>query len=149
MAVQTDVVQVADPAGLEQAVTGYMSQGYSVLRQQPTLVVLGKNRELKWSYLIVGFLLCTIPGVAYLIWYSQQKDRRIEVRIVPLAEAEEMAKLKVGLQKAREEIFPQTGQSSAAACPTCNGSGYEPNSLPWENWRKCHACGGSGQPKSN
>lgn len=75
-------VTVATRDELQQKIVFYSAQGYSLVTQTDTTVVMVKKKELSWVWLIVGFVICIIPMIVYLIQYSREKDKVVEIRLV-------------------------------------------------------------------
>ena len=62
--------------------TSYFAQGYVVVNKTATSVTLQKRKEFKVVWAIIGFLLCLIPLLVYLIVYATQPDTEIVEIIV-------------------------------------------------------------------
>ena len=67
-------VYVASSAEIDSAVTGYLAQGFIVANRTPASVTLQKRKEFKMMWAVIGFLLCVLPLLIYLIAYSMQDD---------------------------------------------------------------------------
>jgi hypothetical protein len=81
VSVATQQVNVPDRAALDQTITGYIAQGFTVQNRGEDFAVLFKKKEFSVLWAVVGFLVCIIPLLIYLIIYATQKDRLIEIRI--------------------------------------------------------------------
>jgi hypothetical protein len=81
VSVATQQVYVPDRAALDQTITGYIAQGFTVENRGDDFAVLFKKKEFSVLWAVVGFLVCIIPLLIYLIVYATQKDRLIEIRI--------------------------------------------------------------------
>lgn len=83
----SEMLRVSSQEELARTVSIYVSQGFGIYAQSPTSATLIKNKQLNVVALITGLLLCTIPGLIYLGYYSLiLKDHVLEIRLVPAAE---------------------------------------------------------------
>jgi hypothetical protein len=78
----SEIIQVSSKEELSQKVSMYLSQGFQIMVQSPTSVSLIKRKEFEMKWAVLGFLLCTIPLFIYLIYYANQNDRVVEIRLV-------------------------------------------------------------------
>ena len=79
-------VTVASVADMEQAITSYIAQGFIVANKSSTGATLQKKKEFKIVWAVVGFFLCFLPLIIYLILYATQPDVEIvEIQVVPAA----------------------------------------------------------------
>jgi len=84
----TNMVRVSSEEELARTVSIYVSQGFAVLAHSATSATLIKRKEINIVLLVVGLLLCTLPGLIYLAYYGLvEKDRLLEIRLVPIAGA--------------------------------------------------------------
>lgn len=77
----SEVIQVSSQEELSRTMAIYVSQGFQIMVQSPTSVSLIKRKEFNMVYAVLGFLLCTIPLFIYLIYYANQNDRVVEIRL--------------------------------------------------------------------
>jgi hypothetical protein len=81
MSVATQQVYVPDRSALDQTITGYIAQGFTVQNRGDDFATLFKKKEFSVLWAVVGFLVCIIPLLVYLIVYATQKDQLVEIRI--------------------------------------------------------------------
>lgn len=81
MSVSTQQVYVPDTSALDQTITGYIAQGFTVQNRGEDFATMFKKKEFSVVWAVVGFLLCIIPLLIYLIVYATQKDQLVEIRI--------------------------------------------------------------------
>lgn len=81
MATAVQTVLVPSPDQIEMTIAGYISQGFSVQSRTPESVTLFKKKEFSILWLVVGFLLCIIPLLVYLIIYANEKDQMVIIRV--------------------------------------------------------------------
>lgn len=69
---------------LEAQVTSYLAQGYVVANRTADSVTLQKKKEFNILWAVVGFVLCLLPLLIYLIVYVTKPDVEIiEITIAP------------------------------------------------------------------
>jgi hypothetical protein len=81
MAVTATQVQVPDRGALDSAITSYIAQGFTVQNRGEEFAVLFKKKEFNALWAVIGFFLCLLPLLIYLIVYTTQKDQLVEIRI--------------------------------------------------------------------
>jgi hypothetical protein len=75
-------VSVSSIPELDQAITSFLAQGYIIANRTPTSVTLQKAKQFSILWTVVGFLLCILPLLIYLIVYASQPDYQIiEIRV--------------------------------------------------------------------
>lgn len=74
-------VPVPNAGALETTITGYIARGFVVQQRGDDFAVLFKAKEFQIVWAIVGFLLCLIPLLVYLIVYALQTDQAVEIRV--------------------------------------------------------------------
>lgn len=57
--------------------TTYLAKGFVVANSTPEKVVMQKKKEFKALWAIVGFILCVLPLLIYIIVYVIQPDVEI------------------------------------------------------------------------
>lgn len=72
-------LQVPDAAAMEQAITSYIAQGFTVQSRTATSVTLFKKKEFSVLWAVVGLLLCLLPLLVYLIVYATQSDQMVQI----------------------------------------------------------------------
>jgi hypothetical protein len=79
MAAQMQRLTVDSIAAMEQAITSYITQGFSVVNKTSTSVTLVKRKQFSALWAVIGFLVCVLPLLIYLIVYAMQKDQVVEI----------------------------------------------------------------------
>ena len=82
MGTATSTVTVYNEAQLDQTVTSYIAQGFSVVNRTPTAATLFKKKEFSILWLVIGLVLCVFPLFIYLIIYAGQSDKMVVVQLV-------------------------------------------------------------------
>lgn len=60
----------------------YLAEGGVVREQEPGATTVFVNKKINVPVLVVGLLLCLVPGLAYLAWYVfADKDQLVTVRM--------------------------------------------------------------------
>lgn len=59
---------------MEQVITTYVAQGFIVVNKTASSATLQKKKEFKIVWAVIGFLLCFLPLLVYLIIYLTQPD---------------------------------------------------------------------------
>jgi hypothetical protein len=81
MATQIRRVTVPTQPELQQAVQSYIAQGFSVQQQTDDSVTMFKKKEFSILWAVVGFVLCIIPLLIYLIVYASESDEMVIINI--------------------------------------------------------------------
>lgn len=77
-------VTVSTVSEMDQAITGYLAQGYTVASRTPESVTLQKKKEFSVLWGVLGFLICILPLLVYLIVYATRPDFEIvEIMVMP------------------------------------------------------------------
>lgn len=63
-------VYVDSADSMESALTGYVAQGFSVVNKTATKITLQKKKEFSIMWAVLGFMVCVLPLLIYLIIYS-------------------------------------------------------------------------------
>ncbi len=64
--------------------TSYFAQGFVVANKTANSVTLQKRKEFKVLWAVVGFFLCVLPLIVYVIVYATQADvELVEITIEP------------------------------------------------------------------
>jgi hypothetical protein len=87
MASNVSYINVTEPEQMQLEITRLVSAGYTVANQSDRSVTLVKRKQFSIPILIVGFFLCVIPLIVYLIIYSVQKDQIVEIKLVDKPES--------------------------------------------------------------
>ena len=75
-------LNVTTVAEMEQSITSYIAQGFIVVNKTTMSATLQKKKEFKALWAIIGFLLCIVPLLVYLIVYATQPDVEVVEIIV-------------------------------------------------------------------
>jgi len=70
-------VQVPRNEDMESAIISYLAKGYVVANKTPTSVTLQKKKEFSVLWGVIGFVLCLLPLLVYLIVYAMKADVEI------------------------------------------------------------------------
>ena len=62
---------------MEQAITSYIVEGFVVVNKTATTATLQKRKEFKILWAVIGFVLCLLPLLIYLIVYATQPDAEV------------------------------------------------------------------------
>ena len=57
---------------MEQVITTYIAQGFAVVNKTETSATLQKKKEFKVVWAVIGFVLCVLPLLIYLVVYATQ-----------------------------------------------------------------------------
>jgi len=82
MAATTSVINVPNVQALESTVTSYIAKGFVVSNRTTNSAVMFKKKEFSILWAVVGFVLCLLPLLIYLIFYAAQSDQMVEIRVV-------------------------------------------------------------------
>jgi hypothetical protein len=88
MASNVRQINVTEPEQMQLEITRLVSEGYTVANQGNRSATLVKRKQFSIPILIIGFFLCVIPLVIYLIMYSIQKDQVVEIRLIDKPESQ-------------------------------------------------------------
>ncbi|MGH9169765.1 MAG: hypothetical protein ACRD0Z_02670 [Acidimicrobiales bacterium] len=83
MAASVKVIEVPAPEFLDQAINAYVVQGFTVANRTPYSVTMVKPKKFEILWAVVGFFLCIIPLLIYLIVYATKSDEVVEIRVSP------------------------------------------------------------------
>jgi hypothetical protein len=72
---------VTDERQLEQMVTDYTMQGFTVVNRTAETVVLRKPKQFNVLLAVLGVLFCGVGLLVYAIVYSLQSDQTVEIRL--------------------------------------------------------------------
>jgi hypothetical protein len=75
-------IDVTEPEQMQMEITRLVSAGFTVANQNERSVTLVKRKQFNIPILIIGFLLCVIPLLVYLVVYAFQSDQIVEIRMV-------------------------------------------------------------------
>ena len=93
MAAQVQVVEVDTPEEMETAISSYVVQGYVLANKTAASATMIKKKEFSALWAVIGFLICLIPLLVYLIIYAAENDKVVEIRVRADAAAEDLAEL--------------------------------------------------------
>jgi hypothetical protein len=81
MATRSMSVQAATPQDLETMTMSYIAQGFSVANKTPSQVTLIKRKEFSVLWAVIGFLVCVLPLLIYLIIYATESDQMVVITL--------------------------------------------------------------------
>lgn len=82
MATSIETMWVGDPDQLQRTVQNLVSRGGVVQAQSDTEVSLFIKKKLNVPVLVVGLVLCLVPGLAYLAWYlTADQNQQMTVKV--------------------------------------------------------------------
>lgn len=82
MATNVETTWVTDAAQLQNTVQQLIARGGVVQQQSDTEVTLFIKKKINIVVLIVGLLLCLVPGIAYAVWYATaDQSQQMTVKI--------------------------------------------------------------------
>ncbi len=81
MAAVISKVQVATSEQLEATISQYVAQGFVTMNRTPTTVTMFKKKEFNVLWAVIGFFLCVLPLLVYLIVYATQSDKMVEITL--------------------------------------------------------------------
>ena len=87
MATAVSQVPVGTSAQLEQMVSSYIAQGFTVANRTPDSVTMLKKKEFNILWAVIGLVVCLLPLLVYLIVYATQQDQMVEIRLDPAVAA--------------------------------------------------------------
>jgi len=71
---------------MEMSITSFITQGFTVVNKTASSATLQKKKEFKALWAVIGFLLCLLPLLIYLIVYAVQADVEVvEIKVLPAA----------------------------------------------------------------
>lgn len=124
MAAQALSVQVNNPQQLESTVAGYIAQGFNVASRTATSVTMVKRKQFSILWTVIGFFLCVLPLLIYLIVYAIQSDQMVIINLVALPGSGQVisAPQMGALSAPQSGAYPatQTGPQSAPRSPDGN-----------------------------
>jgi len=82
MSANTSTVQVPDATAMRAAIDSYIVLGFQVATQDATSATMRKPKQFNALWAVIGFVLCLLPLLIYLIVYASEKDQVVRVVIV-------------------------------------------------------------------
>jgi hypothetical protein len=67
-------IPVSNANAMEQVITSYIVQGFILVNKTETSATLQKKKEFKLVWAVIGFILCLLPLLIYLIVYATQPE---------------------------------------------------------------------------
>lgn len=81
MAAQVRQINIPSQGELESTVSSYIAQGFLVSNRTADTVTLYKKKEFNVVWAIIGFFLCILPLIIYLIVYSTRSDEMVLLKL--------------------------------------------------------------------
>ena len=76
-------VQVPTTEEMEAAILNYLAEGFVVANKTKTSATLQKKKQFSVLWAVIGFVLCMLPLIIYLIVYASKPDVEIvEISVV-------------------------------------------------------------------
>jgi len=69
------------PMHLTQTIDNMVMQGFVIASREPTSVTMVKRKAFNIVWAVVGFFLCVLPLLVYLVVYAMQKDEVVFIRV--------------------------------------------------------------------
>lgn len=79
---QVRTIDVANQDQLSSAINSYVVQGFAVANREPNVVTMVKPKSFNMVWAVIGFFLCILPLLVYLIVYSTQDDQVVLIRVI-------------------------------------------------------------------
>ena len=79
MAANISRMTVDSVDAMEQAITSYITQGFTVVNKTAANVTLIKRKQFSTLWAVIGFVVCVLPLLIYLIVYAAQSDQVVEI----------------------------------------------------------------------
>ncbi len=79
MAAQMQRLTVDSVSAMEQAITSYITQGFTVVNKTSSSATLVKRKQFSVLWAVIGFIVCVLPLLIYLIVYALQSDQVVEI----------------------------------------------------------------------
>ncbi len=75
-------VPVDSVEAMEQSITSYIAEGFVVVNKTATAATLQKKKEFKVLWAVIGFILCLLPLLVYLIIYATKPEVEVvEIKV--------------------------------------------------------------------
>src|SRR2546428_14182248 len=68
---------------METAIAAYIAQGFVVSNRTPVGATMFKKKEFQIVWAAVGFFLCLLPLLIYLIVYASHIDQMVQIALAP------------------------------------------------------------------
>ncbi len=72
-------IQVTEPEQMQLEITRLVSAGFMVASQNNRSVTLIKRKQFSIAAMVIGFFLCVVPLLIYLVVYALQQDQVVEI----------------------------------------------------------------------
>lgn len=86
-ATRTMSLQAPTPNDLETMIMGYIAQGFNIANRTPTSVTLIKRKEFSVLWAVIGFIVCVLPLLIYLIVYATESDQMVVITLMGMQPA--------------------------------------------------------------
>jgi hypothetical protein len=81
LAAKVATIPVASRDQLDATVSSYIAQGFVVSNRTDDSVTMFKKKEFNVLWAIIGFVLCILPLLVYLIVYATQSDQMVIIQV--------------------------------------------------------------------
>jgi hypothetical protein len=93
MAAQVQIVEVEASEELDAAISSYVVQGFVLANKTAASATMVKKKEFNVIWAVIGFFVCVLPLLVYLIVYAAESDKVVEIRIRGKQDDESLAEL--------------------------------------------------------
>jgi len=93
VAARVRVVEVDNAADLENAVRSWIVQGFELANKSATSATMVKRKEFSTLWAVIGFLVCVLPLLVYIIVYAASSDQVVEIRLREAGAGDSMAEI--------------------------------------------------------
>lgn len=128
-------VRVGSENEMELAIASYISQGFVLSNRSPSGATMFKKKEFSILWLVVGFILCVVPLLVYLIVYAAQSDKMVQIQLVPASQAQLPASsTQVGMRSADEQWWWDGNAWQPVGQPTPLAEAIPPPAASASEW---------------
>jgi hypothetical protein len=75
--------EARNQAELDAMISKYVVSGFYIANRTPTMVTLVRRKQFSIVALVIGLVLCVLPLLFYLVIYMLERDRVVEISLVP------------------------------------------------------------------
>src|SRR5579883_3351262 len=93
MAARVRMVEVDNAADMDNAVRSWIVQGYELANKSATSATMVKRKEFSTLWAVIGFLVCVLPLLVYIIVYAASSDQVVEIRLREAGAGDSMAEI--------------------------------------------------------
>ena len=116
-------VRVGSEREMEMAIASYIANGFVLSNRSPAGATMFKKKEFQIVWAVIGFFLCLLPLLIYLIIYATQSDQMVQIQLAPGGQPELPAPMPV-------QANQLVGQRSADGHWWWDGRAWQPVAQP-------------------